>query len=100
MRKAGSTCRARPCSSRGRKTNPLRAGAAGCAAADGADPGISAVGQVADGASADRANALIVADTENSKQEENQPENQDLKQLQDLYDLMQAEGLDSIELED
>ncbi len=39
-----------------------------------------------------------MVDTEEPKQE--YPENKDLQQLQDLYDLMHAEGLESVELED
>jgi acetyl-CoA carboxylase biotin carboxyl carrier protein len=50
------------------------------------------------GDSAGRVDLLIVIDTEESK-EQNRPENPDLKQLQDLYDLMHAEGLESVELE-
>jgi acetyl-CoA carboxylase biotin carboxyl carrier protein len=41
-----------------------------------------------------------VADTDELKPNNDRPENQDIKQLQDLYDLMQAEGLDHLELED
>lgn len=40
-----------------------------------------------------------MVDTEEQKQDDS-PENKDLQQLQDLYDLMQAEGLESLELEE
>ena len=43
---------------------------------------------------------LLVDDTERQKPDDVQPENQDLKQLQELYDLMQAESLESVELQD
>ena len=43
---------------------------------------------------------VLVADTENSKPDDLQPVNQDLKQLQELYGLMQEEGLESVELQD
>jgi len=39
-----------------------------------------------------------VADTDKEKEEK--PQSEDVKQLQGLYDLMQSEGLESLELED
>jgi acetyl-CoA carboxylase biotin carboxyl carrier protein len=52
------------------------------------------------GVLADPVSVLLVADAENPKQDDLHPENQDLKQLQELYDLMQKEALESVELQD
>jgi acetyl-CoA carboxylase biotin carboxyl carrier protein len=50
---------------------------------------------------ADPVNVLIiVADTEDTRPDDVQPENQDIKQLRELYDLMQEEGLENLELQD
>jgi acetyl-CoA carboxylase biotin carboxyl carrier protein len=50
--------------------------------------------------SADQVDDRNVADTEDKEPSDGQPESQDVKQLQELYDLMQAEGLEHLELED
>jgi acetyl-CoA carboxylase biotin carboxyl carrier protein len=50
--------------------------------------------------SADLAPAVIVADADNTSQDDVASDDQDVKQLQDLYDLMKRESLESLELDD
>ena len=80
--------------------SPMREGKvparADSVAGAGVDNEISAEGPA--DVSADPVSALLVADTENQQPSDVPPENQDLQQLQELYDLMQEEHLESLEL--
>jgi acetyl-CoA carboxylase biotin carboxyl carrier protein len=95
MPRVASTYHARLCYIPVRKTS--RAGKGLARVVSGGE--IEIFAEAAD-ASADLVSDLLVEDTENFKSENTPSENKDLEQLQELYDLMQAESLESVELQD